>query len=50
VAAVNAAKTHCKHGHEFTPDNTIVVPLGRECRVCRLETYKRYRQRKKAAA
>jgi len=28
--------THCKHGHEFTPDNTHVYPNGQhECRTCR---------------
>ena len=34
----NATKTHCKYGHEFTPDN--VIPHGpggkwRRCRTCR---------------
>lgn len=30
-------KTHCKHGHEFTPDNTYIeMPKGaRRCRECR---------------
>jgi hypothetical protein len=29
-------RTHCKHGHEFTPENTlIVVKAGRPCRQCR---------------
>lgn len=33
--AVNAAKTHCIHGHEFTPENTKVGPRGnRQCRAC----------------
>jgi hypothetical protein len=28
-------KTHCKHGHEFTPENTYIRPKGtRECRIC----------------
>jgi hypothetical protein len=36
VAPMHAAKTHCKHGHEFTPENTIRRPDGcRECRECR---------------
>ena len=31
----NLAKTHCKRGHEFTPENTIIKKgRGRECRVC----------------
>jgi hypothetical protein len=32
-----ARKTHCKHGHEFTPENTFVPaarPNGRHCRKC----------------
>lgn len=33
--AVNAVKTHCAHGHEFTPENTYVDPRGwRQCRKC----------------
>lgn len=26
--------THCEHGHEFTPDNTIMVGARRKCRAC----------------
>lgn len=38
VAAVNARKTHCKNGHEFTPENTYVRPGGdRLCRTCRTD-------------
>ncbi|NMF28888.1 hypothetical protein [Cellulosimicrobium aquatile] len=31
------AKTHCPHGHEYTPENTIVYPSDgrRRCRRCR---------------
>jgi hypothetical protein len=37
-ATINAAKTHCAHGHEFTPDNIYTSPTGgRRCRVCRQE-------------
>jgi hypothetical protein len=34
--AINARKTHCKHGHEFTPENTIWSRSrsGRDCREC----------------
>lgn len=32
VTAKNAAKTHCKHGHEFTLENTVYRPqsMGRD--------------------
>lgn len=30
-----ASKTHCKRGHEFTPDNTWTSGNGRWCRACR---------------
>ena len=35
--AKQAKRTHCKHGHEFTPENTYVggFPSGRRCRTCR---------------
>ena len=30
-----AAKTHCKHGHEYTPENTYISKAGhRVCRTC----------------
>jgi hypothetical protein len=32
--ARNARKTHCKHGHEFTPENTMRNRTGRACRQC----------------
>ena len=36
--AVNARKTHCKRGHEFTPENTYTTPTGwRKCRTCTRE-------------
>ena len=31
----HASKTHCKHGHEFTPENTYRTERGRWCRTCR---------------
>jgi len=37
-----AHKTHCKHGHEFTPENTYIRPNGtRKCRACNRETLRR---------
>lgn len=39
AARINAAKTHCVRGHEFTPENTYRRPGSewRECRTCRRE-------------
>lgn len=38
LPAINARKTHCKHGHEFTPENTYVYEgrgqRYRQCRAC----------------
>lgn len=40
-AALNARKTHCKRGHEFTPENTYPIRtkssygIGRGCIECR---------------
>ncbi|WP_431308178.1 HNH endonuclease signature motif containing protein [Deinococcus arenicola] len=34
--AINAKKTHCKRGHEFTPENTRIMSSGsRLCRHCK---------------
>jgi hypothetical protein len=32
--AKKARQTHCKHGHEFTPENTMIHRGCRECREC----------------
>jgi hypothetical protein len=48
-AAVNAAKTHCPHGHEYTPENTYANPNpqgGRICRTCKRERDRRASRRK----
>ena len=35
----NTKKTRCKHGHEFTKENTYTTPNGRRnCRTCRSGT------------
>jgi len=41
--AINARKTHCKRGHEFTTQNTYIDKKhGRSCRIClRLKDSKR---------
>ena len=48
-------KTHCIHGHEFTPENTYYArqPNGRtrrHCRTCTLESHARGQSREKARA
>jgi hypothetical protein len=41
LPAINARKTHCIHGHEFTVENTNIRPNGwRECRACKREANK----------
>jgi hypothetical protein len=42
IANINTRKTHCKRGHEFTPENTLIQIrkagtdlYGRACRACR---------------
>ncbi len=38
-----ARKTHCIHGHEFTPENTAITRNGsRRCRACALENHHRW--------
>ena len=36
----SAKKTHCKNGHEFTPENTNTTSSGRQCRTCNNERAK----------
>jgi len=38
LSAINARKTHCVRGHEFTPENTYIQPATgkRRCRTCAL--------------
>jgi len=46
MAAINAAKTHCKRNHEFTPENTRWSNGHRSCKTC----YNAWlRKRRKAA-
>lgn len=42
--------THCIHGHEFTPENTQLVPKGRRCIACARRRARESAQRKKARA
>lgn len=41
-APVNKAKTHCPHGHEYSPENTYRNRRGwRACRACHLARMRR---------
>lgn len=43
------ARTHCKHGHEFTEANTRMSKTGaRECRACHADRERRRRARSRA--
>lgn len=47
ISAINAQKTHCKYGHEFTPENIYRMKCGgRACRVCRRRYVREYQLRK----
>lgn len=35
AAARHARQTHCKYGHEFTPENTYRNTNGRGCKACK---------------
>lgn len=47
--AFNALKTHCKNGHEFTPENTYwrARGRGRDCRKCTAISQRKYLARKR---
>jgi hypothetical protein len=49
-AALNAAKTHCPRGHQYTPENTYANPHpdgGRICRTCKRERDRLARARRR---
>lgn len=50
-AAVNARKTRCSQGHEFTPENTYVdTKTGwRQCATCVRDRQRRYYRDRRAA-
>jgi len=43
---VNAQKTHCPQGHEYTPENTMTFNGMRSCRQCMNERSGRYHRKK----
>jgi len=50
---MNTDKTHCAHGHEFTPENTKLRTYreggGRECRTCKTRRHKEQTERRRLA-
>ncbi len=51
VGTVNAAKTHCNAGHEFTAENTYMEDgRKRRCRKCLAAANARYLAKKRGAA
>lgn len=50
IGKANARKTHCKHGHEFTPENTLTFEQsggrgsGRSCRACHRDASRKRRR------
>jgi hypothetical protein len=47
MKARHRARTHCKHGHPFTPENTRLGRNGRKCRKCVARRSREWRQRKR---
>lgn len=43
-----AARTHCLHGHEYTPENTRMSHGARVCRACAARRVQEYKSRRAA--
>lgn len=41
----NPVRTHCRKGHEFTPENTLLLRGGRGCLTCRRLGNRAYKRR-----
>ena len=50
AAAARRARTHCKRGHELTPENTYIENAGhyRVCRICRRDMKRALKARRRA--
>ncbi len=49
AAEARRARTHCKRGHEFTPENTHIYKDHRKCRACARPGLRAYQARLRAA-
>lgn len=48
ISSTNSKKRHCKHGHEFTVENTYHYRNMRQCRVCHNKrTLRQYHEKAK---
>lgn len=51
LSALNARKTHCIHGHEFTSQNTYITTSNkRKCRTCHNNESKKHKLKKASKA
>ena len=48
IGVINAAKTHCPQGHEYSPSNIYQHKTGRRCKTCCDSRMKQYRKTRKA--
>lgn len=48
---MQASKTECKYGHEFTPENTYIIPSSgsRQCRQCSRRLTREHKARLRAS-
>jgi len=50
AGAINARRTHCAQGHEFTPANTYIWRGYRHCKACNAKRQRARRAARKKAA
>jgi len=45
IPAMNARKTHCPRGHQFTKENIYLYHGKRHCRICKIDIQRQTRKR-----